>query len=241
MSGAARSLRVLAPFALLAFVFLIGLGVWQLRRLEWKEALIARVEDRAHVAPAPLPAKDRWTAIKGDDYDFTHVKVDGRFDLLHEALVYALAPPGAGSEPGYVVLTPMALDGGGTVLVNRGFVAQSKAGDQAFRTEPKGSVEIIGTMREPQTRNPFTPADNPSKGVWYTRDPEKIGATLALDQPAPFSIDQDPGGAADGLLRVAVTTVDIPNNHLSYAVTWFGLAGALAVVFAIYARGQRRR
>jgi surfeit locus 1 family protein len=242
MTSGARSVRALAPFAALAFVFLIGLGVWQLRRMEWKEALIARVEQRVHVAPVSLPSRDLWPSLKSEDYDFTHVVALGSFDFSREALVYALAPADAGPEPGYLVLTPFRLDSGGTVLVNRGFVGQSKAGDPALRRAPLGSVTHTGLMRAPQARNPFTPADSSAKGVWYTRDPEKIGAALRLADAAPFTLDQDPGeikllSAPDGLLRVAVTTVDMPNNHLSYAVTWFGLAGALAIMFAVYSRG----
>jgi surfeit locus 1 family protein len=210
--------------------------------MEWKETLIARIEQRVQVAPVALPARELWPSLNSDDYDFTHVQAQGRFDLSREALIYALAPQGAGPEPGYLVLTAFHLDAGGTVLVNRGFVPQSKAGDPGFRREPQGSVTIAGLMRAPQARNPFTPQDVSTKGVWYTRDPQMIGAALGLENAAPFTLDQDPNGTAalpapDGVLRVAVTTVDIPNNHLSYAITWFGLAGALAIVFAIYSRG----
>jgi surfeit locus 1 family protein len=227
----------------LALALLMSLGFWQLRRLDWKEALIARVEARANLAPVALPPLSDWPRLAADDYDIRHVQMRGRFDFAGLALVFSQAPPRGGMEPGFLVLTPLRLESGGVVLVNRGFVAQSKAAGGAWRSGPGGAVTITGLMRSPQARNSFTPADDPAKSQWYTLDPVNIAAALKLEEAAPFLVQQDSGGEsalgqADGLSRVFTGAPEIPNNHFSYAVTWFGLAAALAIVFAFYARGR---
>ncbi len=227
----------------LALALLMSLGFWQLRRLEWKEALVARVEARTKLAPVDLPPLGDWRGLAADDYDFRHVQMQGRFDFSGLALVFSQAPPGVGMEPGFLVLTPLRLQSGGVVLVNRGFVPQSKAAAGGWRSRPEGMVTITGLMRAPQARNSFTPADDPGKNQWYTLDPVTIGAALKLAEAAPFLVQQDSSGdswvpGSDDLLRVSTTAPEIPNNHFSYAVTWFGLAVALAIVFAFYARGR---
>ncbi len=243
MTSVTRSLAWQSLCVGLALALLMSLGVWQLRRLEWKEALIARVEARTKLAPVELPSVGDWRGLAADDYDFRHVQMQGQFDFTGLALVFAQAPPGGGVEPGFLVLTPLRLQSGGVVLVNRGFVPQSKAAAGGWRSSPQGMVTITGLMRAPQARNSFTPADDPGKSQWYTLDPISIAAALKLEGAAPFLVQQDARAdtslaQSDGLLRVSAGAPEIVNNHFSYAVTWFGLAAALAIVFAFYARGR---
>jgi surfeit locus 1 family protein len=235
-----RSLGWQALCAGLAFALLLSLGFWQTRRLQWKEALIARVETRMRAAPTTPPPRDQWASLSPEEYDYRHVEVRGEFQHSLNALVYAQAPPGGGLEPGFVVLTPLRLDAGGVVLVNRGFSPKSKIDRGAWKTQPAGRVGISGLLRAPQARNMFTPEDDPQRGLWYTIDAARIVAALGIEGAAPFVLQQDPGpeASAEGLLRTQTEAVDIPNNHFSYAVTWFSLAVALAVVFAFYARGR---
>lgn len=241
MNESPRSLLWPAVFIFGALVFLLGLSAWQWRRLEWKEALIARIETRAHAEPGALPPRRDWPLLRSDDYEYRRVRASGRFDLAREALVFS-KPPSAGLEPGYLVLTPFFLDGGGVVLVDRGFIAFSKAGTDARRREPAGQMTISGLLRAPQPRNVFTPDDNPEGGVWYTSDPPKIAAFLQLPEAAPFSIDLDPSAgiqsAADGAPRPYAGDLEVSNNHLAYALTWLALALALAGGFFVYARGR---
>ncbi len=225
--------------AALAMGLLLTLGVWQLRRLDWKESLIARVEARSRAAPAQLPQQSDWAGLRDEDYDYRHVRAEGRFDLAKSAQVFTPAPAGAGQEPGFFVLMPLRLESGGVVLVNRGFVAQSKAGGGAWRIKPDETTTITGWLRPPQTRNAFTPADNPGKGQWYTSDPAEIAAALGITNAAPFVLQREgEAGLEDGLFRLAPDASAIPNNHLSYAMTWFGLAAALVIVYAFYARSR---
>jgi surfeit locus 1 family protein len=243
MTAKLRGLLFPAVGAGLAFLLLIGLGSWQLRRLAWKEALIERIETRTKLAPADLPLRRDWLTLTSDDYDFRHVRASGRFDPTREALIFANPPAGLGPEPGFFVLTPFELEDGGVVLVNRGFIAASKQRDDARRRWPQGQQTLTGLMRAPQSRNLFTPADDPERGVWFTSDAKEIAESLHIAEAAPFTLLLDPQGAgepgaAENLPRPVASGVDIVNNHLSYAVTWFGLAAALAVVFVAYARSK---
>jgi len=245
MSAPRRALVLQAVGAGLLFLLLIGLGVWQLRRMDWKEALIARIEARVHAEPDDLPPRGEWGRVAAEQYEYRRVRARGRLEADREVLAFSAAPKGGGDEPGYYVIAPLDLASGGVVLVNRGFLRQSRRADAAGRRAPPGEVALTGVLRAPQSRNIFTPADDPAKGVWYTRDPAKIAAHLALVDAAPFILDQDaaaqPADAPDGLFRAAIEVSDIPNNHLSYALTWFALAAALAAMFAVYAAGALRR
>jgi surfeit locus 1 family protein len=230
-----QGLLVTVLFALLA-----SLGFWQLRRRAWKEALIARIESRAALAPVDAPAPVSWPSLRPEDYEFRHVRANGALLLDKVALVYAPAPPGGGQEPGFKALMPLRLPGGGSILVDRGFVVASKAASGSWRSAPVGPVTFEGRMRPPQARNPFTPTDAPTKGEWYSADPVKIAADLSVADAAPFILEQDPGGPQDGLFRTWGGAAEIPNNHLSYAATWFVLAAALVGIFGSYAYARLR-
>ena len=114
------------------------------------------------------------------------------------------------------------------------------AAAEARANVPDGAVSVTGLMRSPESRNMFTPADEPQKGIWYTRDPASIATQYKLTRVAPFSIDADADPKAKGWPRPGATVVEIPNNHLSYALTWFGLAAALIGVAFAFVRRQRR-
>lgn len=238
MSSAVRALLWPAIATTLLFAFLVSLGLWQVRRLGEKEALIARVEQRSTQAPQPLPPPDRWATLRAEEYDFTHVRAEGRFIDGRDALVFAAPPEGASREPGYSLLTPFALTQGGVVLVDRGFLPASMANDAALRTPPSGEATLVGVLRAPERRNPFTPADAPARSVFFARDPAAIASALGLTGAAPFTLVLDAApAAASGWPRPVGGVPTIVNNHFSYAVTWFGLSVALLVVFALYARG----
>ncbi len=240
MSPGARALFWPAAATAVAFALLVSLGLWQGRRLGEKEALIARVETRARVTPNELPPPDQWAGLAPAAYEFTHVRAAGRYLEGRDALIFMKPPEGFGLEPGYMVVTPFAPSSGGVVLVERGFVPLSKSNDLAGRAPPPGEAEIVGLMRAPQMRNMFTPADAPDRGLWYTRDPASIAATLGLAQAAPFTLalEGPPSAGPNGFPRLVATAPELANNHLSYAFTWFSLAGALLVVFVLYARGR---
>ena len=241
MSPAVRALLWPAIATALLFALLVSLGFWQVRRLGEKEALITRIEQRSTQAPQPIPPRERWGTLRTEDYDFMHVRATGHFIGGRDAFVFAAPPEGASREPGYLLLTSFALTGGGVVLVDRGFLPGSKANDAASRPAPPGELTLIGLLRAPERRNPFTPTDEPERGVFYARDPAAIAVALGLTDAAPFALVIDAAPAAADWPRPVAGVPTIVNNHFSYAVTWFGLSLALLVIFALYARGVLAR
>jgi len=160
----------------------------------------------------------------------------GVFDHSKESYLFRASATGAASGgPGYEIITPLALDGGGVVFVNRGFVpAELKDPSARPGGQLSGQVEIAGLMRRPENRNFFTPADEPGKNLWFTRDPGALAAHWGLADAAPFTVDADATPNPGGWPRGGATVTTIPNNHLSYALTWFALAATLTGVAAIF-------
>jgi len=181
---------------------------------------------------APAGAAAAWPSLSQAAGEYRHVTVTGVFDHAKEAFVFRTAGSGLG-EAGFYVLTPLRLDGGGTLLVNRGFVPE-RLRDSAQRVADQvtGNVTLSGVLRWPEERNMSTPADEPSRRTWYTRDPPSIAKALDVADAAPFSLDADPDPKG-AVLRGGATTVNIRNDHLSYAFTWFGLAATLVIVFGL--------
>ena len=241
MNKRARGLIAPAAATVICAALLIGLGDWQLRRLAWKEALIAAVEGRAHAAPVDAPPEPEWLRLDPADYEYKRVQISGVFDGSRQVLVFrALSEPrGRYGGPGYLVMTPLELADGATVLVNRGFVPEAQkaaAGDGLGG----GGTTIVGLMRASETRNAFTPSDDPAAGQWFTRDVAMIARAEGLTRTAPFFIDADAGPDPAALPEGGETILAFPNNHLSYALTWFGVAAALVGVFVAYAASQLR-
>ena len=243
MTARARALLWPGVAAAVAVALLASLGFWQLRRLGEKEALIARVEARAPAAPVDIVEKASWAGLSPADYEFTHTRARGRFLPGRDALIFMKPPEGFGLEPGYLVLTPFALETGGVLLVERGFVPTSKVEDAAGRAPPEDAREIVGLLRAPQSRNLFTPADQPGRLIWFTREPAAMAAALGLPDAAPFTLALESPRTAgpNGFPRLVAAAPEFANNHLSYALTWFSLAAALVVIFALYARGRLAR
>jgi surfeit locus 1 family protein len=231
-------------FAVAGIAILIGLGVWQLDRKVWKENLIAQLTERLDAAPSALPARSDWDRLTQDKDEFRRVTFPAQFIGGEEALVYA-----AGSAlrsdikgPGYFVLAPARLPGGSIVIVNRGFVPVERK-DPATRTAglPQDVIDVVGVMRWPEARGTFTPADEPQNNVWYLRDQKAIAQAKKWDTSAPFYIDQESPVPPGSLPLPAKLEVHLPDNHLQYAITWFGLALALAGVYVVWLAGRFRR
>lgn len=239
-AGYRRGLLVPVLFTASALAVLIALGTWQLERKAWKEALIATVNARLAAGPAELPRPEQWAGLKPADAEYRRVKfrADFRHDL--EALVQATKSAFRDdvSGIGYWVFTPTQVSGK-AVLVNRGFVPENRR-DPASR--PEGQVpamDVIGVLRWPEPRGRFTPADEPGRNLFYARDPASIARAKSLDA-APFYIEQEAPVPPGGWPHPSPLQVRLPNDHLQYAITWFGLAAVLIGVFAVWFRGRRR-
>jgi surfeit locus 1 family protein len=237
-----RGIAVPIIFTLAAVAALVALGTWQLERRSWKEGLIADLQDKLSAAPVALPLREHWPQLSAEKDEFRRVTFRAEF-LDQEALVYTSgsAIRTDVSGPGYWVLSPARLADGGLVIVNRGFVPEGKQ-DPSTRREgqPRGVAEVAGAMRWPEPRGLFTPNDTPAKNLWFVRDPAAIAAAKGWGSVAPFYIDQEAPPAAGGLPKVGPLKPSLPNNHLQYAVTWYGLALVVLISGIVFVRSRRR-
>jgi surfeit locus 1 family protein len=246
MSAGARPRRswlgLLIP-ALLAFAVLVGLGTWQIQRKAWKEGLIAALTERVAAPPIALPSPATWRSLDPATDEYRRVTFSAEFDHRKEALVFAAASafrPDV-SAPGYWVFTPARLADGSLLIVNRGFVPEGRQ-DPKSRPDGQisGTVAIVGAMRWPDGRRWFTPNDEPAHNLWFSRDPQAIAAAKGLGPVAPFYVEQETPAPPGGLPQPGKLVVTLPDNHLQYALTWYGLAIVLVVVFATWAFSSGR-
>ncbi|XHS78335.1 SURF1 family protein [Burkholderiaceae bacterium UC74_6] len=187
------------------FVLFAGLGVWQLERRAWKHALIERVDARIHAAP---------TASFAPDAEYTHVRLEGSF-LPSPVLVQASTVLGVGNW----MLQPLRLTDGREVIVNRGFIAQGAAGAPA----PEGPQVVTGLLRLSEPKGRLLRDNEPAANRWFSRDVAAIAARLQLTHAEPYFVDQDEHGPRSVWPQGGLTVVQFPDNHMQYALTWFGL------------------
>lgn len=229
-------------FALAAFVICIALGTWQIQRKAWKEALIATLERRLSAPPVELPPLELWGQLDPAEDEFRHVKFSAALVPGAEALVYTSgsALRSDVSGPGYWVLAPARLAAGGLVVVNRGFVPEGRQ-DPATRAagEVTGSAELVGVMRWPEPRGTFSPNDEPARNLWFVRDPVGIASAKGWGDVAPFFVELESPRPPGGLPRAGALKVNLRNEHLQYAITWYGLALVVVVMFAFWFRAHR--
>jgi surfeit locus 1 family protein len=224
---AGRGKRALALLAgVLMFTGFSALGVWQVERLAWKRELIARVDARVHAAPVAPPGPAAWAGVSARTDEYRRVRLDGVFENDKETLVQAVTAKG----PGYWVMTPLRTDAGYEVLVNRGFVpAELRASAARAAGQTNGRTRVTGLLRISEPHGGFLRANQPGAGRWYSRDVAAIAAARRLPQTAPYFVDADAAPNAGGWPLGGLTVVRFRNSHLSYALTWFSLAGMVAL------------
>jgi surfeit locus 1 family protein len=222
-----------------------GLGFWQWERLAEKQALIAAVESRLTLPPEHLPAVSEWEAIGPEFYDYRPLTVTGTYVPEGTVLVFTslAGAKGEHSGPGYWVMTPFVVVGGGSVFVNRGFVPQ--ASGPAFAgggATPPGSITLTGIGRVSEKAGSFTPGTDVENRVEWVRNVERLARLAGPAAPpfAPVYLDL-PAGDPGALPQGGETVVEFPNNHLGYALTWFGFALLTPVMLAFWLLRKRRR
>lgn len=242
MASTKRSLFGLAVITSAMVIVLVGLGTWQLQRLGIKAELLRTIDARLSTETVQLPEESRWSDADRD-FDYLKVTVSGTFRHDYEAYLFGVIDKNNRGEniPGYFVLTPLQLENGATLIVNRGFVPQDKK-DPATRSagQPQGLVTVSGLLRLPEHEGVFTPAADQTKRVLYARDPALIAQWFDLKRVAPFSLDADKTPNEGGLPSGGHTIVSVPNNHLQYAITWYSLALITIAMFVIFAVKRRR-
>lgn len=230
-----------AAGSLLLLAILLGLGTWQVQRLHWKEGLLARVDERIHSEPVDLATIEALHARSGD-IEYRPVSVEGTFRHAGERHYLATWK----GQSGFYIYTPLHLADGRWLFVNRGFVPYDRK-DPASRTEGQveGPVTITGLARTAPKEKPsfIVPENDPAKNVFYWKDLRAMAASAGLPANAailPFFVDAGDAPNPGGLPVGGVTRIDLPNNHLQYAITWYGLAAVLCVFLFLWLRRNMR-
>lgn len=212
-----------------AVLFMLALCIWQVQRLHWKEDLIEQRIARSEAAPVALPEMDADIAA----LEFHRVALTGRFDHARE---FYLAARSQNGNVGYWVVTPLVLaEGGGAVLVNRGWVPnERKLPETRAEGQLAGDIKFEGIIRQPQRQAWFQPPNEPQKNTWFYLDPAEIAAVSGLPVRQDLYLDavkaEIPGDYPVG----GQTRIYLPNDHLQYAITWGALALALMVIYVLY-------
>ncbi|MGE3626430.1 MAG: SURF1 family protein [Hyphomicrobiales bacterium] len=237
-----RRLVAASGFSLVAFVILVGLGAWQMQRLHWKEDLIARMEKQAKADPVELnDALVHWG--ERGEAEYLRVHVQGAFLHDKELHLYDIRD----GAPGWRIITPLDTDDAQIVLVDRGFVPD-RLKDPAARAQGQvgGEVSLTGAVRAPASeQGQFTPDNEPAANIWYWRDLERM-AESALDPEqrtslVPFFVEMRDPAPPGGWPRPHVAVPRLSNRHLEYALTWFGLAAVLVVMYVLFLRANLKR
>ncbi len=238
-SAASRAMTVLGfrpalwptLIALPAVALTFGLGVWQVQRLAWKEGLIA--ERTARIA---LPVLDALPSpFDPNVHSFRRARLSGVF--LHGKEMYRPARSRRAGEIGLHIVTPFRLGGGGTILVNRGWVPGLRRNPETRRDgQVAGSVTLVGILRTPARTGYFVPENDPAKNTWFRIDLQQMAKHAGVDAVRPYYADLV-ADAPGGWPRGGQTRVSVRNAHLEYAITWFSLC---LIGIAVYILWHRR-
>jgi surfeit locus 1 family protein len=214
------------------FVFALSLGVWQMERRAWKRDILDRIATNQAAPAMPL-----GELVKGDPLRFEYGRVQLAGTFLHDKEFF-LAARSLKSKVGLQVVTPVRTDSGAIVLFDRGWIPSDKK-DPARRAEGQvpGKVDLTGIVRRSQSKRQFAPDNDPAKNFWFHVDAPLMrkmaggAADPALDS---FFLEADTTPNSGGLPIGGQTRLDIPNDHLQYAITWFLIALAAAGVYLAY-------
>jgi surfeit locus 1 family protein len=228
-----RKLVTLGVAAVVAFAILCALGVWQLERRVWKLDLLEKVDHRVHAAPVPAPGPSAWSHVNAADDAYRHVEVKGRFLDSKATFVKAVTERG----PGYWVIAAFRTNDGSVVLINRGFVPSEQDAGEVFKANDNVSA-VTGLLRISEPGGGFLRKNDPAADRWFSRDVDAIAQSRGLKDIAPYFIDADATADPRAVPVGGLTVISFPNNHLIYAITWFGLAFMLLGWIAYAARHE---
>ncbi|WP_411957534.1 SURF1 family protein [Paracoccus homiensis] len=219
--------RYLFPLILgvVGCAILISLGSWQLRRMAWKEGLLAQIQAQIDAAPVPLPD----TVDPAMKYMPVEVSGTTTGDEIH--VLSGTKDQGGG----YQIVSRFITDDGRDILLDRGFVPQE---DRRLERGPT-RLEVRGNLHWPDEKGSATPEPNLDENIWFARDVPAMAQRL--DTMPVLVVASHVTGDAQGVQPIPVAIEGIPNNHLSYAVQWFMIAAVWAgMTVALIWRIRRR-
>jgi surfeit locus 1 family protein len=221
----------------LGIAVLLALGIWQLFRLDEKQAQLAEIAERAKAPPMPL-SEVLTRRASGDEIEFAAVRLRGVFDHASERHKLVSFE----GSPGWQIITPFRSDDGIMALVDRG-VVPARLKDAAARAETPAPVEVNAVVRAHGKERGFFDPDNDADGnLWYWWDVPAMLSSVAIApdlQVAPFVLQELPGGDPNRFPRPSPPEVQFTNNHLQYALTWFAFAATLLLIAGLFIRKLR--
>ena len=228
-----KSLRAIigASLIVVSFLSLLALGTWQTQRLEWKNALVEAINTGINMAPVPLGDSDEHA-------EYNHVQISGVFNYDQEFYLHAIDKNG---YAGFHIYVPLMRQGERTIIVNRGFVPPALVEPETrVAGQVLGVVSLTGVLRKTAIKKYFIPENEIENNRWFYADLGAMAKAAGLSEADvyPMFVEADFGQNKNNIPRGGVTRVKITNNHLGYAITWFGLALALLVVVFIYNRNK---
>jgi cytochrome oxidase assembly protein ShyY1 len=234
-------------FTLAMVAVFVGLGVWQLQRRVEKHALIAALTERLAAAPVPLPSPAQWSALTPSHDEFRRVRFTATYASGPDAMVYSSGSAVRDdiSGPGTWAFLPARLSTGQSVVINAGFV-QNTMQDRALQDRAVSElktgqpVTMTGYLRFPEKGGMLTPSPSQDKRLWFARDASAMTQALGWEKVAPFYIDLETPVPASGVPKPGPLDVHLKDDHMQYAITWFGLAAAVLIAFGVWWREQRR-
>jgi cytochrome oxidase assembly protein ShyY1 len=242
-----RSARTFAVFTLVMVALFIGLGLWQLQRRVEKHALIAALDERLAAEPVPLPPASQWARLTPAADEFRRVRFDAAYLPAPDAMVYSSGSAVREdiSGPGTWAFLPARVADGETVVVNAGFVPNTM---QERGVEDRAAAPLVtsragsltGYLRFPEKPGWLTPAENRASRLWFVRDHMAMAHALGWGEVAPFYVDLETPAPHSGVPKPGPLSVHLKDDHMQYAITWFGLAIAVVIAFVVWVRGRRR-
>ena len=235
-----------AIFTLAMIALFVGLGVWQLQRRLEKHALIAALTERLAAAPVPLPPAAEWSKLTPEHDEFRRVSFTATYEGRLDAMVYSsgssIRPDISG--PGTWAFLPARLSSGEAVAVNAGFVPntmqdrplQDRSIAQLITGKP---ITMTGYIRFPIAAGVLTPNVEHDKRLWFARDHLAMAQALGWDKVAPFYIDLETPVPPNGIPKPGPLDVQLRDDHMQYAITWFTLAAAVVIAFVVWMRRTR--
>ena len=213
--------------AIPGLLVLVYLGVWQTKRLSWKEALLENISYNLSVEPSLLPER-----LKKTEHNYKMVMVEGS---LEPRSIFVLTPI-KGTGAGFRVISPLKLKDGSKILIDRGVIKEE---EKARLETPTQHRFVIGYLFWPNETDYFTPEPNIKRNMWFSRDLEKMANFLETQQILVVSTEN----RLDPSIKMQDPTKDIPNNHLQYAITWFMMAilwFGMSVYFVYKMTGRKK-
>ena len=246
-TGRRRGNAGFVAFTLAMLALFASLGVWQLQRRVEKHALIAALTERLAAAPGSLPQPSQCRTLTPARDEFRRVGLTAIYQPLADAMVYSSgsAVREDVASPGTWAFLPARLPGGEIIVINAGFVPnpmqdrgqEDRAVARLITGEP---AMLTGYIRFPEPAGLLTPTENTARRLWFTRDHLAMARALGWGEVAPFYVDLELPVPAGGIPKPGALEVHLKDDHLQYAITWFGLAGAVAIALVVWLRGQWR-